>query len=153
MIENFEKLSHERKIDVLVAICIIRIKNIITNKIDLGENEGTYQCIYKVENNMDKYEYVPLYSTLLTSAWDVIKKFDYIYLFKSKDFKKGQWECKLQDDKGVLVVGNKSISAKYYAWAETEQLAICYAGLKAVGFDVKTFLQEEERNKHHDEIL
>lgn len=78
--------------------------------------------------------YIPLYSTLLTSAWDIVRKFDYLYLYRDIRIVNGKWECKLRVE---------DYDSSYYALADTEMLAICYAGLKAVGFDIETFLREE----------
>lgn len=134
MIENFEKLSFERKIDVLVAMHVFNMKDIIIVKHKweyMGEEGVSWLCYSKYTGN-----HVPCYSTLLTLAWDIVRKFDgYVYLFKSKEYNDGKWECKLRSEDRVM----------YYWWAETEMLAICYAGLKAVGYDIKTFLQEEEK--------
>lgn len=138
MIENFDKLEYHRKVDVLVAIHVMGWYNIVVNRAQWNETKYLYVC-----TGIDMFEaqgYVPCYSTLLTSAWDIVRKFDYCYIFHSKEFKGGQWECKLRDDSIARHIGEKD---GYYAWAETEQLAICYAGLKAVGFDLKGFLQEE----------
>jgi hypothetical protein len=137
MIEHFEKLEYNRKVDVLVAIYVMGWKDIVIHQIEWGP--GVWKCAVMGVDRFNGRGYIPLYSTLLASAWDVVRKFDYIYLFRSKDYKDGQWECKLRDDRGVVTLD----MPKYYAWAETEMLAICYAGLKAVGFDIKTFLREE----------
>lgn len=133
MIENFDKLSFNRKVDVLVAVHVFNIKNIT---IDFADEIYWKVCV----KSLMREDHISCYSTLLTSTWDIVRKFDYLYLFRSKDFKNGQWECKLLEQQSVTGNFQKDV---YYAWAETEQLAICYAGLKAVGFDVKSFLKEE----------
>lgn len=143
MIENFDKLTYERKVDVLVAMYVFRIKDIIIEHIDWSYGDGNYYKVYTKSLMVE--DYISCYSTLLTNAWDVVRKFDYLYLFRSAGFKRGQWECKLYDRKGVLKIGETN-EYNYYGWAETEQLAICYAGLKAVGFDVQAFLKEEGKN-------
>ena len=132
MIEYFEKLSYERKIDVLVAT------HVFNEKITIVKMDEYYSCTW-----LDKTGpaiLVPCYSTLLTSAWDVVRNFDYCYLFRSKDFKGGQWECKLVQEETVHIMGKYQ---QVYAWAETIQLAICYAGLKAVGYPLMDFLKGE----------
>jgi hypothetical protein len=138
LLKNFDKLGHNRKVDVLIALCIFHWDDITIFV------HGDYSICTGIQNKKLPYEVIPCYSTLLTSAWDIIRKFDYCYLYRSKDFKGGQWECKLRDDRGPLIIGEEGEGGKYYAWADTEMLAICYAGLKAVGFDVKGFLKEEK---------
>lgn len=136
MIENYDKLDYNRKVDMLVVIHVMGWKGIAIQEIGSGSDGQKYMCV-----GTDKFNgqgYIPLYSTLLTSAWDIVRKFDYMYLFRSKYFK--EWECKLVGYNSDLGIDH---DGKHYAWAETEQLAICYAGLKAVGFDVKSFLKEE----------
>lgn len=134
MIENFEKLNFNQKVDVLVEMHVMGWKDIVIEQVAWARSNEMWAGIGV------SGLYVPLYSTLLTSAWGIVNKFDYMHLFRSKDFKKGQWECKLVEDPYCYA----------YAWAETVQLAICYAGLKTVGFDVKAFLQEEEKNKENN---
>jgi hypothetical protein len=139
MITNFDKLEYNRKVDILVAKHVMGWKDIVISQ-EEWHTAFKYLCM-----GVDRFEtvgHIPLYSTLLTSAWDVVRKFDYMYLFKSHDFKKGQWECKLRDDRGPI---NTNLLGKHYGWAETEMLAICYAGLKAVDFDLQLFLKEEEK--------
>lgn len=138
MIENFDKLTFERKVDILVAIHVFRMKNIIIEHVDWSYGDGNYFKVYIKDLMIENH--IPSYSTLLTSTWNIVRKFDYINLFRSKDFNGGQWKCKLRQDIIGMTLGEKD---SYYAWAETEQLAICYVGLKAVGFDVKGFLKEE----------
>jgi hypothetical protein len=137
MIANFEKLPFERKVDVLVDLHVIGNKELIIEVLEsiLYENGVYYRCIRD-----GSFELIPCYSTLLTSAWDLVRKFDYCYLFRSKDFKGGQWECKLADKHSKKDNYSENV---LYAWAETEMLAICYAGLKAVGYPLKDFLKEE----------
>jgi Phage ABA sandwich domain len=136
MIKNFDKLNYHRKVDVLIATHVMRYENIYVQWM------GTYWlCTWL--GNIGPAEIIPCYSTLFTSAWEVVKKFDYIYLFRSHDFKGGQWECKLRDERGPI---NTNMLSKHYGWAETEMLAVCYAGLKAVDFDLESFLKEEKRD-------
>jgi hypothetical protein len=141
MIENYDKLEYTRKVDVLVAMHVMKWKDIIIQEVGQGSGITKYACRYR--DRSEPQGHIPLYSTLLTSAWDVVRKFDYMYLFRSHDFKKGQWECKLRDDRGSV---NTSALGKHYGWAETEMLAICYAGLKAVDFDLQLFLKEEKKD-------
>jgi len=139
MIANFDKLEYNRKVDVLIAIYVFNRKVTI---VSIGAGEHPHMlCTWLPEEG--PAELVLCYSTLLTSAWDIVKKFDYMYMFKSHDFKGGQWECKLRDDRGPI---NTNLLGKHYGWAETEMLAICYAGLKAVDFDLQLFLKEEKKD-------
>jgi len=144
MIENFEKLTFHRKIDVLVAMHVMGWKEIRIEEKEweMGGGQKYWAC-YGISPGIELTNDIPLYSVLLTSAWDIVRKFDYINLFRSTDFKGGQWECKLFDKRGVIKMGEPN----YYGWAETEMLAICYAGLKAVkmGEYLKLFLQEESK--------
>lgn len=142
MIENFEKLPFERKVDILVARYVFEWKDIKIEWREGDERYPGYWACYRVEG-IGIYTNIPLYSVLLTSAWDIIRKFEYMYLYRANFINDGRWECKLRDDRGVLIIGDEGTGGKYYGWAETEMLAICYAGLKAVGFDVKKFLKEE----------
>lgn len=135
--DNFDKLSFERKVDVLVTQHVFGWDDIIVNHV--GVRQEVYRVIYRVVKDTNKYEYVPCYSTLLTSAWYIVRRFGECYLFRNSSLKKGQWECKLHYKEFNPGVGT------YYAWAETEMLAICYGGLKAVGFDVREFLKGEGR--------
>lgn len=135
MIENYDELDYNRKVDMLVAVHVFKYKDIYVQWM------GNYWlCTWL--GNTGPANIIPCYSTLLTSAWEIVRKFDYCYLFRSKNFKGGQWECKLYQDITGQVLGEKD---PYFVWAETEQLAICYAGLKAVGFDMQGFLKEEGR--------
>jgi len=130
MIENFDNLSFERKVDVLVAIYIFDYKDVKSIK---EEWLGIWNPYYKEPKDYG-YLLIPCYSRLLTSSWDIVRKFEYIYLFSGgKEWREGKWECKLVWDDDT----------SKYAWAETEMLAICYAGLKAVGYSLKDFLKEE----------
>jgi hypothetical protein len=135
--KDFEKLTFHRKIDVLVAIYVMGFSyNSITIKEMKWNDTRLYWSVYRAVRP-GLYTDIPLYSTLLTSAWDLVRKFDFCYLFRSTDFKGGQWECKLIDKHDNL---NGEV---YYAWEETEMLAICYAGLKVVEYPLKDFLKEE----------
>jgi Phage ABA sandwich domain len=141
MIKNFNELNYHRKVDVLIAMHVFNRKVTIID-VDCGKSvKRQWLCTWLPEEG--PAEPVLCYSTLLTSAWEIVKKFDYIYLFRSHDFKKGQWECKLRDERGPI---NTNMLSKHYGWAETEMLAICYAGLKAVDFDLESFLKEEKRD-------
>ena len=142
MIENFEKLEFNRKVDILVAIYVMGRLGKLVERVNINEkwyDEITWLEI--AESEEDPYpgtrvgQMPKRYSTYIEAAWDIVRKFDYLYLFKGGEkWNGGKWECKLVlDDEDT----------RLYGWAETEQLAICYAGLKAVGFDVQTFLQEE----------
>lgn len=131
MVENFDRLEFNRKVDTLVAIHIFKHKDVKVIK----ENWCGIQNPYYKELNTFGHLLVPCYSTLLTSAWDLVRKFTYMELIKNTYNNEVLWQCKLGE---VGVVQDYNI-------AETEQLAICYAGLKVVGFDVKGFLKEEEK--------
>jgi Phage ABA sandwich domain len=65
-------------------------------------------------------------TTNIADAWQVVEKFDFNYLYRSKDFADGKWECKL----------SRKDERVYYAVAETAPLAICLAALKAVALEV-----------------
>lgn len=65
---------------------------------------------------------VPHYSTDIAAAWDVVGKFDYLYLFRGKSMFDGKYECKL--------VGVDSFD--FCAYGETAPHAICLAALKAL---------------------
>jgi len=134
MIQNFEKLDFNRKIDVLVAVYVFG-----WDDITIYADGDYFICTgVQVQKGSRAYEVILNYSILLTSAWEIVQKFDYLYLFRGgKKWMGGKWECK-------LVWGDTDkIDDKLYGWAETEMLAICYAGLKAVGFNVEGFLKEE----------
>jgi hypothetical protein len=138
MIENFEKLTFHRKIDILVAMHVMEWKDIAIQEVGWGPGTTKWMCV-----GTDRFNgqgYIPLYSALLTSAWDIVRKSSYCYLFRSTDFKGGQWECKLADRHSKDGLSNTDV---YYAWADTEMLAICYAGLKVVGYPLKDFLKGE----------
>ena len=93
MIENFYKLEFNRKVDVLVAYHVMGWRNIIIELVEwnhLGES-GKYWLCY-----IPSGTHVPCYSTLLTSAWDIVRKFDYLYLYHSDFINDGKWECKFK---------------------------------------------------------
>lgn len=148
MIENFEKLEFTRKVDVLVAVHLMEWKDVVISDIESssvvwGPADPKWLC-----KGVDRFHgqgCIPLYSTVLTAAWEIVRKCDYVYLFRSNDFQDGRWECKLMDKQSV--VNDDGRTNKYCEWAlaETEMLAICYAGLNVVRFDVKKFLQEEKK--------
>lgn len=132
MIENFKNLPFERKVDVLVAEHIFKYTDVRIQEIIDDGGKIRYWSVMRKDGAWDTN--IPAYSMLLTSAWDIVRKFDYLYLFRGgKNWQGGKWECKLL---------RKDISG-LYGWAETEQLAICYAGLKAVEYPLKDFLKEE----------
>jgi Phage ABA sandwich domain len=121
MISNFEKLSFYRKVDVLVSIHVMGwlVTDVdIYNEWFVANKAGVNTLCY---------------STEIRASWFVARQFDYIYLYRSKNTN-GRWRC-------LLVEG----SAKDQVEAETAQLAICYAALKAVGFDLEGFLKKENR--------
>ncbi len=140
---NFQKLNFHRKVDVLVAIHVMK-----WDKIDIIENKDNFIIFEKdkthywctgIPKEETKPTGVPCYSTLLTCAWDIVREFDYVYLFRGGGkLRKGLWKCKLIHEEDYDYGDD-------YVSAETELLAICYAGLKAVGFDVEKFLKEEEK--------
>jgi Phage ABA sandwich domain len=151
MIENFDKLSFDRKVDVLVAEHVMGWKDVT---IELAHKESAIQ-VWKCKGK-DQYRfdgYVPMYSLLLNSTWDIVRRFSFFYLYNSErcDFilmygprrtNKDKWECKLRDDITGRVFLEKD---SYFAWAETAELAICFAALKAVGYDIKGFLEKEKK--------
>lgn len=146
MIENFNELTFERKIDVLVVIHVFKKEVVIYPRPHINPIYYTVYTPSKVVDGIHRFdEMVAYYSTLLISSWEIVRKFEYIYLFHNKNFKKGQWECKLVYDETIDILGTVQ---RTYAWAETEQLAICYAGLKAVGFDLKEFLKKEGKHEN-----
>jgi len=145
MIQNFDKLTFYRKIDVLVAMHVMEWKNIV---VELGQPDIGYGTYWLCKGNppgpiVVVWDVIPCYSTLLTSSWDIVRKFEYCYLWRDKEsnINNGMWECKLFDPKGELLSYGEG--RKYYGLAETEMLAICYAGLKAVEYLIDDFLKEE----------
>jgi hypothetical protein len=68
----------------------------------------------------------PAYSTDIAAAWSVVKKFDYLYLFRSPEINDGMYECKL----------TMADERKYYALSESAPHAICLAALRAVGVEI-----------------
>jgi Phage ABA sandwich domain len=124
MIKNFDKLSFERKVDVLVGIHVMGWTDLkIYNEIYIANKGGVS---------------LPCYSTLLTSAWNIVRKFNHVEIIKNKHNNGTLWQCKV-GEVGVI---------QEYSVSETEQLAICYAGLKAVemGEYLKLFLKEEKKS-------
>lgn len=126
MIENFDKLEFNRKVDVLVAM------HVFNQKVTIINTGSHWLCTWLPE--VGTAQLVTCYSTLVTSAWDIVRKFD---CFELKHYSKGEglWNGKWRCIINGCLMGSMIV--------ETEQLAICYAGLKAVGFDVKSFLKEE----------
>ena len=130
MIKNFDKLPFERKIDVFVAEHVFKYEGIKIEEYTDKDLKHLYWGVSRVDGHWDTN--ILCYSTLLTSAWDIVRKFKFVYLYKS-EFINGRWECILKDE------GFKDSAIM----AETEMLAICYAGLKVVGFNIEGFLKEE----------
>lgn len=107
-----------RKLDELVAVKVVGWK-----KYNLGC--GDFYAPYS-ENPMFNIlgHVVPEYSTDIAAAFEVVEKFDYLYLFRCTDIPdvipSDQWECKL------------NFNSTEYARGKTAAEAFCKAALLAV---------------------
>ena len=109
-----------RELDALVAGKVMGWK-----RLDLGPINGIR---WKKGNRMIESEHPFSYSTDISAAWEVVEKFECLYLFRcvSGPFE-GKYECKL-----VFEEGPDNDKRRFYAVAETAPLAICRAGLRTV---------------------
>lgn len=137
MIENFDKLLLERKIDVLVAIHVLNWEDI--SVLDEGRTVlGTFideedPVFSGILQNSGRTQ-IKHYSTNYEWSLVVIRRFSRMELIRNKYNNNTElWHCRLGEIDNL----------QEYAVSSTAQLAICYAGLKAVRFDVDRFLQEE----------
>ena len=104
-------LQPGRELDALIAE---KVMGFILSTV----HDGTDQryCFHGLNHDAVKVE---PYSTSIAAAWEVVEKFDYLYLFHGTVFK---WECKLVS----------SDHENYYARnCDTAPLAICKASLFA----------------------
>jgi|SRR3990170_898451 len=111
--EQIDSMPAGRELDVLIAEKVM---------------EWKYISGARIRDGFD----TPRFSTDISAAWEVVEKFDYLYLFRLdhpiEDYagRIGRWEAKLvfKEKRGV----DKRF---YYALADTAPLAICRAALKA----------------------
>jgi|SRR3990167_1528273 len=120
--EEIDNMPAGREMDALV------VEKIFDKKV-CHCDAGSIMCAFGPGHCLTCDGWIPkLHSTSISAAWEVVEKFECLYLFRcvSGPFE-GKYECKL-----VFEEGPDNDKRRFYAVAETAPLAICRAGLRTV---------------------